>query len=77
MILEIYWSFKIKIFRHLTRYIFQIIIGTFLPTQHLGMQVKQWIMLINDTYWHKSEKSQEIYNGMSKKVAISNQVYAK
>ena len=41
------------------------------------MQVKQWIMLINDTYWHKSEKSQEIYNGMSKKVAISNQVYAK
>ena len=44
---------------------------------HLAKQEKQWIILINDTYWHKSWKSQEIYNGMSKKVAISSQVYAK
>ena len=54
MILEIYWSFKIKIFRRLTRYIFYIITGTFLPMQHLGMPEKQWIILINDTYWHKN-----------------------
>ena len=24
--------------------------------QHLGMQEKQWTILLNDTYWHKSYK---------------------
>ena len=44
--------------------------------QHLGMQEKQWIILLNDTYMAQElEKSGN--NGMSKKVAISSQVYAK